>query len=139
MFVGLGFKVSIAPFQMWAPDVYQGAAAPVSAFMSAAPKAAAFAVFFRIFMTSFRPMNDRWIYLVWGCALATMLIGNLAALVQTNVKRLLGYSSIAHAGYVLVALASASQHRRVRRHVLSGGLRAHEYRRVRRHQPRRRA
>jgi NADH-quinone oxidoreductase subunit N len=108
IFVGLGFKVSIAPFQMWAPDVYQGAAAPVSAFLSAAPKAAAFAVFFRIFMTSFRPMNDRWSYLVWGCALATMLIGNLAALVQTNVKRLLGYSSIAHAGYVLVALASAS-------------------------------
>ena len=108
IFVGLGFKVSIAPFQMWAPDVYQGAAAPVSAFLSAAPKAAAFAVFFRIFMTSFRPMNDRWSYLVWGCALATMLVGNLAALVQTNVKRLLGYSSIAHAGYVLVALAAAS-------------------------------
>jgi len=108
IFVGLGFKVSIVPFQMWAPDVYQGAAAPVSAFLSAAPKAAAFAVFFRIFMTSFRPMSDRWSYLVWGCALATMLVGNLAALVQTNVKRLLGYSSIAHAGYVLVALASAS-------------------------------
>jgi NADH-quinone oxidoreductase subunit N len=108
IFVGLGFKVSIAPFQMWAPDVYQGAAAPVSAFLSAAPKAAAFAVFFRVFMTSFRPLNDRWSWLVWGCALATMLIGNLAALVQTNVKRLLGYSSIAHAGYVLVALASAS-------------------------------
>lgn len=109
IFVGLGFKVSIAPFQMWAPDVYQGAAAPVSAFMSAGPKAAAFAVFFRIFMTSFRPVEDRWIYLVWGCALATMLIGNFAALLQTNVKRLLGYSSIAHAGYVLVALTAASQ------------------------------
>jgi NADH-quinone oxidoreductase subunit N len=108
IFVGLGFKVSIAPFQMWAPDVYQGAASPVSAFLSAAPKAAAFAVFFRIFMTSFRPMEDRWILLVWGCALATMLIGNFAALLQTNVKRLLGYSSIAHAGYVLVALTAAS-------------------------------
>ncbi len=109
IFVGLGFKVSVAPFQMWAPDVYQGAAAPVSAFMSAGPKAAAFAVFFRIFMTSFRPMGDRWIVLVWGCALATMLIGNFGALMQTNVKRLLGYSSIAHAGYVLVALTAASQ------------------------------
>jgi len=109
IFVGLGFKVSIAPFQMWAPDVYQGAASPVSAFMSAGPKAAAFAVFFRIFMTSFRPMEDRWIVLVWGCALATMLIGNFAALLQSNVKRLLGYSSIAHAGYVLVALAAASE------------------------------
>jgi NADH-quinone oxidoreductase subunit N len=109
IFVGLGFKVSVAPFQMWAPDVYQGAAAPVSAFMSAGPKAAAFAVFFRIFMTSFRPMDDRWIYLVWGVALASMLIGNFAALMQTNVKRMLGYSSIAHAGYVMVALAAASQ------------------------------
>jgi NADH-quinone oxidoreductase subunit N len=108
IFVGLGFKVSVAPFQMWAPDVYQGAASPVSAFMSAGPKAAAFAVFFRIFMTSFRPMNDRWTLLVWGCALASMLIGNFAALVQTNVKRLLGYSSIAHAGYILVALTAAS-------------------------------
>jgi NADH-quinone oxidoreductase subunit N len=109
IFVGLGFKVSIAPFQMWAPDVYQGAAAPVSGFMSAGPKAAAFAVFFRIFMTSFKPLDDRWIFLVWGCALATMLIGNFGALLQTNVKRLLGYSSIAHAGYVLVALTAASQ------------------------------
>ena len=109
IFVGLAFKVSVAPFQIWAPDVYQGASAPVSAFMSAGPKAAAFAIFFRIFMTSFGPLNERWIPVVWGCALLTMIIGNLAALVQTNVKRLLGYSSIAHAGYVLVALTSDSQ------------------------------
>jgi NADH-quinone oxidoreductase subunit N len=109
MFVGFGFKVSIAPFQMWAPDVYQGAAAPVSAFMSTGPKAAAFAVFFRVFMTSFHAINGRWLWLVWGCALASMIIGNFAALVQTNVKRLLGYSSIAHAGYVLIALTAASQ------------------------------
>lgn len=109
IFVGLGFKVSIAPFQMWAPDVYQGAAAPVSAFMSAGPKAAAFAVFFRIFTTTFGPINGRWLPVVWACALLTMFIGNLAALLQTNVKRLLGYSSIAHAGYILVALTSDSQ------------------------------
>lgn len=108
IFVGLAFKVSAAPFQMWAPDVYQGAAAPVSAFMSVGPKAAAFAIFFRLFMTSFRPMDARWIPLVWGCALLSMLVGNFAALLQTNVKRLLGYSSIAHAGYVLVALTAAS-------------------------------
>jgi len=108
IFVGLGFKVSIAPFQMWAPDVYQGAAAPASGFMSAGPKAAAFAVFFRLFMTAFMPIHDRWAWLTWGCALGTMLIGNLGALMQTNVKRMLGYSSIAHAGYVLVALAAAS-------------------------------
>lgn len=109
IFVGLAFKVSVAPFQMWAPDVYQGASAPVSAFMSAGPKAAAFAVFFRLFLTSFRPLNERWIPLVWGCAILTMIIGNFAALLQTNVKRMLGYSSIAHAGYVLVALTSGSQ------------------------------
>ncbi len=109
LFVGFAFKVSVVPFQIWAPDVYQGAAAPVSAFMSAGPKAAAFAVFFRVFLISFRPLNGRWIWLVWGCALATMVVGNFAALLQTNVKRLLGYSSIAHAGYVLVALAASSQ------------------------------
>ncbi len=109
IFVGLAFKVSVAPFQIWAPDVYQGAASPVSAFLSAGPKAAAFAVFFRVFMTSFGPLNNRWIPVVWGCALLTMIIGNFAALLQTNVKRLLGYSSIAHAGYVLVALTSDSQ------------------------------
>lgn len=106
LFVGFAFKVSAAPFQIWAPDVYQGAAAPVSAFLSAGPKAAAFAIFFRVFMTSFQPLNDRWVPVVWGCALATMFIGNFAALTQTNVKRLLGYSSIAHAGYVLVALTA---------------------------------
>jgi len=109
VFVGFAFKVSVAPFQIWTPDVYQGAASPVSAFLSTGPKAAAFAVFFRVFMTSFRPMNERWIPLVWGCALLSMVIGNFAALLQTNVKRLLGYSSIAHAGYVLVALTAASQ------------------------------
>jgi NADH-quinone oxidoreductase subunit N len=109
MFVGFGFKVSVAPFQVWAPDVYQGAAAPVSAFLSAGPKAAAFAVFFRVFTTSFGPMNARWIYVLWGCALLTMIVGNFAALLQTNVKRLLGYSSIAHAGYVLIAFTAHSQ------------------------------
>ena len=109
LFVGFAFKVSVVPFQIWAPDVYQGAAAPVSAFLSAGPKAAAFAILFRVFMISFRPLSPRWLWLVWGCALLTMIVGNFAALLQTNVKRLLGYSSIAHAGYVLVALAASSQ------------------------------
>ena len=109
IFVGFAFKVSVVPFQMWAPDVYQGAAAPVSAFMSAGPKAAAFAIFFRVFLIAFYPLHASWIWLVWGCALATMFVGNLAALLQTNVKRLLGYSSIAHAGYVLVALTAGTQ------------------------------
>ena len=106
MFVGLGFKVSASPFQVWAPDVYQGAPTPVSAFLSAGPKAAAFAIFLRIFMTAFEPIGPGWEPLVWGSALLSMTIGNFAALQQSNVKRLLAYSSIAHAGYVLVALTA---------------------------------
>jgi NADH-quinone oxidoreductase subunit N len=99
MFVGLGFKVSASPFQMWAP---------VTAFLSAGPKAAAFAVFLRIFMTAFEPIGAGWEPLVWVSALLSMTIGNFAALLQSNVKRLLAYSSIAHAGYVLVALTARS-------------------------------
>jgi NADH-quinone oxidoreductase subunit N len=108
MFVGLAFKVSASPFQIWAPDVYQGAPTPVSAFLSAGPKAAAFAVFLRIFMTAFEPIAGGWMPLVWGAALLSMTIGNFAALLQTNIKRMLAYSSIAHAGYVLVALTAQS-------------------------------
>ena len=108
MFVGLAFKVSASPFQIWAPDVYQGAPTPVSAFLSAGPKAAAFAVFLRIFMTAFEPIASGWMPLVWVCALLSMTVGNFAALLQTNIKRMLAYSSIAHAGYVLVALAAQS-------------------------------
>jgi NADH-quinone oxidoreductase subunit N len=106
MFVGLAFKVSAAPFQIWAPDVYQGAPTPVSAFLSAGPKAAAFAIFLRIFVTAFEPIGGRWEPLVWVVALASMCVGNFAALWQTNIKRMLAYSSVAHAGYVLVALAA---------------------------------
>jgi NADH-quinone oxidoreductase subunit N len=109
MFVGLAFKVSGAPFQIWAPDVYQGAPTPVSAFLTTGPKAAAFAIFLRIFMTAFEPISRDWYPLVWTSALLSMTIGNFAALTQSNVKRLMGYSSIAHAGYVLVALAAHSQ------------------------------
>ena len=108
MFVGLAFKVSGAPFQIWAPDVYQGAPAPISGFLSAGPKAAAFAVFLRIFMTAFQPVAAGWEPLVWLSALLSMTIGNFAALTQSNIKRMLAYSSIAHAGYVLVALTARS-------------------------------
>ncbi len=108
IFVGLGFKISAVPFQIWAPDVYQGAPAPVSAFLSVGPKAAAFAILLRVFLTAFGPISDRWTPIVWGCALATMCVGNFAAIKQTNIKRLLAYSSIAHAGYVLVAVAAHS-------------------------------
>lgn len=108
MAVGFAFKISAVPFQVWAPDVYQGAAAPVSAFLSAGPKAAAFAILLRVFMTAFEPVASRWEPLAWACALATMIVGNFAALWQNNIKRLLGYSSIAHAGYVLVAVTANS-------------------------------
>ena len=108
MLVGFGFKVSAAPFQMWAPDVYEGAPTPVTAFLSAGPKAAAFAVFLRVFTTAFEPIGASWGPLVWISALLSMTIGNFAALAQSNVKRMLAYSSIAHAGYVLVAIAARS-------------------------------
>jgi len=109
MFVGFAFKVSAAPFQVWAPDVYQGAPAPVSAFLSAGPKAAAFAIFLRVYLTAFESIADKWAPLVGIAALATMIVGNFAALLQSNIKRLLAYSSIAHAGYVMVALTTHSQ------------------------------
>ena len=109
MLVGFGFKVAVAPFQIWAPDVYQGAPTPVTAFLSAGPKAAAFAVFLRVFMTSFQGIGETWEPLVWISALLSMTIGNFAALTQTNVKRMLAYSSIAHAGYVLVAITARSE------------------------------
>lgn len=108
MFVGFAFKVSAAPFQMWAPDVYEGAPAPVTGFMSAGPKAAAFAVLLRVFLTAFEPVKERWEPLLWWSALATMIIGNFAALRQGNIKRLLAYSSIAHAGYIMVAVTAHS-------------------------------
>jgi NADH-quinone oxidoreductase subunit N len=108
IFVGLGFKISAVPFHVWAPDVYQGAPAPVSAFLSVGPKAAAFAILLRVFLTAFGPIESRWVPFVWGCALATMIVGNFAALKQSNIKRMLAYSSIAHAGYVLVAVTAHS-------------------------------
>jgi NADH-quinone oxidoreductase subunit N len=109
MFVGFAFKVSAVPFQVWAPDVYQGAPAPVAAFMSAGPKAAAFAIFVRVFMVAFEPLAPRWEPIFWWCALLTMIVGNFAALSQSNIKRLLAYSSIAHAGYVLVAVTTHTE------------------------------
>ncbi|SPF49736.1 NADH-quinone oxidoreductase subunit N 2 [Candidatus Sulfotelmatobacter kueseliae] len=102
MFVGLGFKVAAAPFHIWTPDVYEGAPAPVVGFMSTAPKAAAFAVLLRVVFAINAPGR---FWLVWVAAALSMTLGNVSALVQTNVKRLLAYSSIAHAGYLLVAFA----------------------------------
>jgi NADH-quinone oxidoreductase subunit N len=105
--VGLGFKVAAAPFQIWTPDVYEGAPTPVTALFSAGPKAATFALLLRIFATVNAATNF-WFWAFWILAALTMFAGNLGAMVQDNVKRLLAYSSIAHAGYVLVALAAVT-------------------------------
>jgi NADH-quinone oxidoreductase subunit N len=103
MFVGLGFKVAAAPFHVWTPDVYEGAPSPVVGFMSTAPKAAVFAVLLRVMFEADAPGR---VWLIWVVAALSMTLGNIGALVQDNVKRLLAYSSIAHAGYLLVAFAA---------------------------------
>ena len=105
--IGLGFKVAAAPFQVWTPDVYEGAPTPVTALFSAGPKAAAFALLLRIFATV-PAATHLWFWAFWVLAVLTMFAGNLGALVQTNIKRLLAYSSIAHAGYILVAFAAVT-------------------------------
>lgn len=104
MIVGLGFKVASAPFHIWTPDVYEGAPAPIVALMSTGPKAAAFAVLLRVL---FATTPTQWFWLIWISAALSMTLGNFGALVQNNVKRMLAYSSIAHAGYLLVAFAAA--------------------------------
>ena len=103
IFVGLGFKVAAAPFHVWTPDVYEGAPSPVVGLMSTAPKAATFAVLLRIVFEAQLPGT---FWLIWFAAVLSMTLGNLGALKQTNIKRMLAYSSIAHAGYLLVAFAS---------------------------------
>jgi NADH-quinone oxidoreductase subunit N len=105
--IGLGFKVAVAPFQVWTPDVYEGAPTPVTALFAAGPKAGAFALMLRIFATV-PAATHYWFWAFWILAAVTMFAGNLGALVQTNVKRLLAYSSIAHAGYILVAFAAVT-------------------------------
>ncbi len=107
MLVGIFFKVSAAPFHVWTPDVYEGAPSPVVALLSTAPKAAAFALLLRVLYEMLPSLRSLWSPLLWIVAVASMTIGNLAALRQQNVKRMLAYSSIAHAGYLLAAFAGA--------------------------------
>ncbi|MEN6371041.1 MAG: NADH-quinone oxidoreductase subunit N [Armatimonadota bacterium] len=107
--VGLAFKVAAVPFQMWTPDVYEGAPSPVTAYMSVATKAAAFAALTRILVFTFSDLSGVWLAAIWAVAALTMIIGNVVAIAQDNIKRMLAYSSIAHAGYILVAVASANQ------------------------------
>ena len=107
MLIALCFKVAVAPFHIWTPDVYEGAPTPVTGFMSVGPKAAGFAVLFRVFLTAFPSIQDRWGSAIWLIAALTMVLGNVIAVVQPNIKRMLAYSSIA-LGYVAVAFAATS-------------------------------
>ncbi len=109
MAVGFSFKVSVVPFHMWTPDVYEGAPTPVTAFMSAAVKAGAFLAFLRVFSVAFEGAYESWWMILWWLAAITMVVANLIALVQVSVKRLLAYSGIAHAGYLMVAIVSANE------------------------------
>ncbi len=102
--IGFGFKVASVPFHMWAPDVYQGAPSPVTAFMAVGPKAAAFAAFFRVFAETLPEISGFWETLLVTISILTMFFGNLGAIMQTNIKRLLAYSSISHVGYILIAV-----------------------------------
>ena len=132
MLVGLGFKVAAAPFHVWTPDVYEGAPAPIVGLMSTGPKAAAFAVLLRIVFEANVPGA---FWLIWVSAALSMTIGNIGALVQDNVKRLLAYSSIAHAGYLLVAFAAQPELGTLGGNVLHSCLCCDECRRIRGRQP----
>ena len=107
LIIGFGFKVSAAPFQVWTPDVYEGAPTPVTAFMASAGKVAAFGALMRVLLVGFPYRIDDWRPVVWALAIASVLTGSILAVVQTNVKRMLAYSSISHAGFILVGLEAA--------------------------------
>ena len=109
LIVGLGFKAAVAPFHMWTPDVYEGAPTAITAYMSVAAKAAAFASIVRVFMVAFPALASDWAGMLGLIAVLTMIVGNTVAIAQTNIKRMLAYSSIAHAGYILVAIVAANQ------------------------------
>lgn len=108
-FAGLAFKVSLVPFHAWTPDVYQGAPTPITGFMSVATKAAAFALIARIFFIAFPSLHDVWMPIMFGVSVLTMLVGNIAAIFQDDLKRMLAYSGIAHAGYLLIGIVANSQ------------------------------
>jgi NADH-quinone oxidoreductase subunit N len=103
MLVGFGFKVAAVPFHMWTPDVYQGAPTSVTAFMAAGAKIAGFVALFRVFATAFPTISSDMTGILWALSALTMIVGNLVAISQTNIKRMLAYSAIAHAGYILMA------------------------------------
>jgi NADH-quinone oxidoreductase subunit N len=108
LLVGFAFKVSAVPFHMWAPDAYEAAPPAVTGFMSTGVKAAAFAAFARVFLSALEPLKAEWAPTLWAVAAATMIVGTVVGVAQSNIKRMLAYSSIAHAGYLLVALIAAN-------------------------------
>jgi NADH-quinone oxidoreductase subunit N len=110
LIVGFAFKVAAVPFHMWTPDAYEGAPPAVTAFMSTGVKAAAFAAFVRVFLSAFEPLRGSWSEVIWILAAATMIVGTVAGVTQSSVKRMLAYSSIGHGGYLLVALVSANDY-----------------------------
>jgi NADH-quinone oxidoreductase subunit N len=110
MLVGMAFKVSAAPFHFWAPDVYHGAPTVITAFMATIVKTAAFAAFLRLFHTTFAGVGGTWMNIVWVMAALTLLVGNITAVLQTSTKRMLAYSSVAHAGYMLLALLAGNSY-----------------------------
>ncbi|MBI1988059.1 MAG: NADH-quinone oxidoreductase subunit N [Nitrospinae bacterium] len=109
LIAGFAFKIAAVPFHMWVPDVYEGAPTPVTAFMSVGPKAAAFAALMRIFLVAIVAVRPHWNSIFWGLAVLSMTIGNVVAIAQTSLKRMLAYSSIAHAGYVLIGIVAGNQ------------------------------
>jgi NADH-quinone oxidoreductase subunit N len=108
LLVGFAFKVSAVPFHMWTPDAYEGAPPAVTGFMSTGVKAAAFAAFARVFLAAFEPLRGEWSAILWVIAAATMIVGTVVGVAQSSVKRMLAYSSIAHGGYLLLALLSGN-------------------------------
>jgi NADH-quinone oxidoreductase subunit N len=111
LLVGLGFKVAAVPFHMWTPDVYEGAPTPVTGFMSVGAKVAGFAALLRVFVFALSALQADWVQVVAVIAALTMIVGNVVAIMQNNLKRMLGYSSIAHAGYILMGVAAAGDPR----------------------------
>ena len=141
---GVAFKIAAVPFHYWTPDAYQGSPTPITGYLSVGPKVGAFALILRLFVEALGPLADWWLPVVIVLATLTMTLGNLVALTQDNVKRMLAYSSIAHTGYMLVGLAAwAGDPRAGRRDrgaaVLRRRLRVHEPRRVRGHRRRSRS
>jgi NADH-quinone oxidoreductase subunit N len=109
LIVGFGFKIASVPFHMWTPDVYEGAPTSITAFMAVGAKAAGFTVFLRVFLYALGPMQANWVWILWVLAVLTMTLGNIVAIAQQNIKRMLAYSSIAHAGYILIGMVAGGE------------------------------